>query len=271
MSNSRFRDIQDAADALLPVYKDSNFHDGYVSLEVSPYLARETAGTWKRRGDCRRRCSRPNVMIKVPGTAEGLPAIQQLIGEGININVTLLFSQEVYVKVAEAYVAGPGRSGKQRRQFKKMASVASFFISRIDSAIEKIAEGRSRLPKTRNRRSYFESLKGKVAIANGKLAYQSYLHIFAEPTAGKTGAKGAQAQRVLWASTSTKNPKYRDVHLRRGIDRQGHGQHGSAGYARGFSRPRNLRESLTEDVEGAKKIMATQPSWVSLLRRLPTS
>ena len=253
------RDIQDAADALRPVYNESKRRDGYVSLEVSPYLARDTKATI---GEARRlwkAVNRPNVMIKVPGTAEGLPAFQQLIGEGININVTLLFSQQVYEQVAEAYVAGLEQFAAGGGDASKMASVASFFISRIDSSVDKIVESRLKASQDPKEQEKLKSIQGKVAIANGKLAYQSYLRIFGTERWKKLAAKGGQTQRVLWASTSTKNPAYSDVMYVEeliGPDTVNTIPPATLDAYRDHGHPRN---SLTENVEGAKKIMATLP------------
>jgi transaldolase/glucose-6-phosphate isomerase len=202
-------DIQSAADALRPVYDASNARDGYVSLEVSPYLAHKTKESIDEARRLWKAVNRENVMIKIPGTAEGLPAIQQLIGEGININITLLFSQKVYEQVAEAYVAGVEQLAKTGGNVKKMASVASFFISRIDSLVDSLLE--AKIKADPGQQALYKSLLGKIAIANGKLAYQSYQRIFSGPRWQALAAKGAQTQRVLWASTSTKNPAYRDV------------------------------------------------------------
>jgi transaldolase / glucose-6-phosphate isomerase len=205
------RDIQDAADALRPVYDESKFRDGYVSLEVSPYLARKTPETIDEARRLWKAVQRENVMIKVPGTPEGLPAIRQLIGDGININVTLLFAQDVYEKVADAYIAGLEDLAARGGNLKKMASVASFFISRIDTLIDSLLNDKLKATTDASQQALLKSLLGKVAIANGKLTYQSYQRIFSGPRWQALAAKGAQTQRVLWASTSTKNPNYRDV------------------------------------------------------------
>jgi transaldolase len=206
------RDIQDAADTLRPVYDSSQFRDGYVSLEVSPYLARKTAETVAEARRLWKTVNRENVMIKIPGTAEGLPAIRQAIGEGININVTLLFAQDVYVKVAEAYVAGLEDLAARGGNLKKEASVASFFISRIDSLVDSMIDAKLKATTDPQPQALLKSLLGKVAIANGKLTYQRYQKIFGGPRWQALAAKGAQTQRVLWASTSTKNPAYSDVY-----------------------------------------------------------
>src|SRR6202047_5051334 len=205
------RDIQDAADLLRPVYESSGFRDGFVSLEVSPYLAHKTRETIAEARRLWKAVQRDNVMIKVPGTAEGLPAIRQLIGEGININVTLLFAQEVYEKVAEAYIAGLEDLAARGGNLKKMASVASFFISRIDTLVDSKLNDKLKTTTDPNQQSLLKNLPGKVAIANGKLTYQRYQRIFSGPRWQALAARGAQTQRVLWASTSTKNPSSRDV------------------------------------------------------------
>ena len=205
------RDIQEATDIFRPVYQESKRRDGYVSLEVSPYLARDTQGTLAEARRLWKTVSRENLMIKVPGTAEGIPAFQQLISEGINVNVTLLFSQEVYKKVAEAYIAGLEQLAARGGDVSKMASVASFFISRIDVSVDAIVEGRLKTSKDPREQEQLKSLLGKVAIANGKETYVSYQKIFSGDRWKALAAKGAQTQRVLWASTSTKNPNYSDV------------------------------------------------------------
>src|SRR4029077_4843161 len=187
------RDIQGAADLLRPVYEESKFRDGYVSLEVSPLLALKTQETIEEARRLWKAVNRENVMIKVPGTAEGLPAIRQLIGEGININVTLLFAQEVYEKVAEAYIAGLEDLDKRGGNLKKTASVASFFISRIDSLVDSMIDNKLKTADV-PQQALLKSLKGKVAIANGKLTYQGYQRIFSGPRWEALATKGAQTQ-----------------------------------------------------------------------------
>jgi transaldolase / glucose-6-phosphate isomerase len=249
------RDIQAAADALRGVYEESKFRDGYVSLEVSPYLARKTQETIDEARRLWKTVNRPNVMIKVPGTTEGLPAIRTLYGEGINVNVTLLFAQEVYEQVAEAYVAGledyAGRGGN----LKKMAGVASFFISRIDTLIDSLLEQKIKAGANGNQQGLYESLLGKVAIANGKLTYQRYQRIFSGPRWQALAAKGAQTQRVLWASTSTKNPKYRDVVYVEELIGPDTVNTMPPATVDAFRDHGKLRNSLTEDVPGAQKTM----------------
>jgi transaldolase len=251
------RDIQDAADFLRPVYDDSKLRDGYVSLEVSPYLARDTQGTLAEARRLWKTVSRENVMIKVPGTAEGIPAFQQLISEGININVTLLFSREVYKRVAEAYIAGLERLAASGGDVSRIASVASFFISRIDNSVDAIVGERLKASKDPLEQEQLNSLLGKVAIANGKQTYVSYQQIFSGDRWKALAAKGAQTQRVLWASTSTKNPKYRDVMYVEeliGPDTVNTIPPATLDAFRDHGRP---RPSLTEDVESANRTMET--------------
>jgi transaldolase len=251
------RDIQDAADFLRPVYDDSKRRDGYVSLEVSPYLARDTQSTLAEARRLWKTVSRQNVMIKVPGTAEGIPAFQQLISEGININVTLLFSREVYKRVAEAYIAGLERLAASGGDVSRIASVASFFISRIDNSVDAIVGERLKASKDPLEQEQLNSLLGKVAIANGKQTYVSYQQIFSGDRWKALAAKGAQTQRVLWASTSTKNPKYRDVMYVEeliGPDTVNTIPPATLDAFRDHGRP---RPSLTEDVESANRTMET--------------
>ncbi len=205
------RDIQDAADVLRPVYEQTHRRDGYVSLEVSPHLAHETRGTLEEARRLWQAVGRDNLMIKVPATPEGIPAIEQLISEGINVNVTLLFSQATYERVARAYIAGLEKRAAQGSDLHHVASVASFFISRIDSAIDAMLTEKLKSATSASEQALLRSLLGKVAIANGKLTYQRYRELFRGEAWQALATKGAQTQRVLWASTSTKNPNYRDV------------------------------------------------------------
>ena len=204
------RDIQDAADVLRPVYDLTKRRDGYVSLEVSPYLAGKTQETLEEARRLWKAVGRENVMIKIPGTPEGIPALAQLIAEGININATLLFAQDVYERVAEAYIAGLEELAKRGADLSRAASVASFFVSRIDVLVDSILSDRIREAKNPDQ-ALLRSLQGRVAIANAKLTYQRYKEIFSSPRWQALAGRGAQTQRVLWASTSTKNPAYSDV------------------------------------------------------------
>ncbi|HLW54453.1 MAG TPA: bifunctional transaldolase/phosoglucose isomerase [Candidatus Angelobacter sp.] len=204
------RDIQDAADHLRPVYDASKRRDGYVSLEVSPTLARDTKGSIEEARRLWKAVNRENLMIKIPGTPEGVPAIRQLISEGLNINVTLLFSQDAYLSVAEAFIQGLEARAAAGQDVSRIASVASFFVSRIDSLVDSIITTRL---KTANPQEteLLRGLTGKVAIANAKQAYRKYEEMIGGPRWKALAAKGAQTQRLLWASTSTKNPSYPDT------------------------------------------------------------
>ncbi|GJD80159.1 glucose-6-phosphate isomerase [Methylobacterium gregans] len=204
-------DIQNAADVLRPVYEASDGADGYVSLEVSPYLALDTEATLAEARRLHQAVSRDNLMVKVPATPEGIPAIRQLTAEGISINVTLLFSQSAYEKVARAFVEGLAERAKAGHDVSRIASVASFFISRIDSLVDKLLDEKIAAANDPASKTALEALKGKVAIANAKLAYQRYKAIFSESTWQDLAQKGAKAQRLLWASTGTKNKAYSDV------------------------------------------------------------
>jgi transaldolase/glucose-6-phosphate isomerase len=202
-------DVQWAADVFFPLYDKLDGRDGFISLEVNPHLARDTEGTIAEARRLWQMVERPNIFIKVPATIEGLPAITQLIGEGINVNVTLLFGLPRYEKVADAYIAGLEERAARGQSLKRIASVASFFLSRIDVLVDPILEkimaaGGTQATPAKN-------LRGEVAIASAKMAYAIYKRIFASERFQSLAAKGARPQRVLWASTSTKNPEYPDV------------------------------------------------------------
>ena len=250
------RDIQDAADLLRPVYQSTKKRDGYVSLEVSPYLAHDTAGTLDEARRLWKAVARENVMIKVPGTAEGIPAFRQLISEGINVNVTLLFAQGVYEEVAAAFIDGVEKFAATGGDANKVASVASFFISRIDSLVDSLINDQLKKETDAARKAKLQSILGKIAIANGKLTYEAYQRIFSSPRWKALAAKGAQTQRVLWASTSTKNPNYRDViYIEEliGPDTVNTVPPATLEAFRDHGKP---RRSLTEDLDSARKTMA---------------
>jgi transaldolase/glucose-6-phosphate isomerase len=249
------RDIQDAADVLRPVYESSKARDGYVSLEVSPLLALKTQETIDEARRLWKAVNRPNVMIKVPGTAEGLPAIRQLIGDGINVNVTLLFAQDVYEKVAEAHIAGLEDLAKRGGNLNKIGGVASFFISRIDSLVDSMIGDKLKTASDPQQQALLKSLLGKVAIANGKLTYQRYQRIFSGPRWDALAAQGAQTQRVLWASTSTKNPAYRDVMYVEELIGPDTVNTMPPATIDAFRDHGKLRNSLTEEVGGAQTVM----------------
>jgi transaldolase / glucose-6-phosphate isomerase len=204
-------DIQHAADVLRPVYDRLDGHDGFVSLEVSPYLALDTKGTIAEAERLWKDVHRKNLMVKVPATPEGLPAIEHLIGEGVSINITLLFSQKVYLQVAEAYIAGLEKYVAKGGDPSHVASVASFFVSRIDTVVDKELDEKIAKANDPSEKERLAALKGKVAIANAKLAYQDYKRLVSSARWEKLAAKGAKPQRLLWASTGTKNKDYSDV------------------------------------------------------------
>ncbi|MEX1128901.1 MAG: transaldolase [Vicinamibacterales bacterium] len=206
------RDIQEAADLLKPVYDRTGRRDGYVSLEVSPVLAHDTPASIEEGRRLWKAVGRPNVMIKIPATAEGIPAIRTLISEGINVNVTLLFSQDAYEGVAEAYLAGLEARAEAGGDVAPVASVASFFVSRIDTLVDARLQERAAAAATEAERERILALTGQVAIANAKLAYEKYRAIYQGPRWEALAAAGARTQRLLWASTSSKNPAYPDVY-----------------------------------------------------------
>ena len=194
------KDIKRAADLFKPVYKKANGEDGFVSLEVSPHLAHDTEGTIKQARELWKAVNRKNVMIKIPSTAEGLPAIRKCTSEGININITLLFGLPRYREVTDAYISGLEDRVKANQPIDQIASVASFFLSRIDVLIDPLLEEKG-----------LSKLKGEVAIASAKKAYEIYIDVFNSERFKNLEAKGAKRQRVLWASTSSKDPSFSDV------------------------------------------------------------
>ena len=207
-----FEDIRTACDILRPVYESSKGLDGYVSIEVPPTISDDTQATIEEARRYYQEIGRENVMIKIPGTTAGLPAVEQVISEGINVNVTLLFSVNSYIETAWAYIRGLEKLAASGKDVSLVASVASFFLSRIDSNIDKrIDEKLKKGVDDLNVEVKLKSVKGKVAIANAKIAYQKYKEIFASEQWQALAAKGAKVQRLLWASTSTKDPSYSDV------------------------------------------------------------
>ncbi len=203
------RDVQDAADAFRGVYERTEGLDGYVSLEVNPHLANDTEGTIEEARRLWAALDRPNVFIKVPATLEGLPAIERLIGEGINVNVTLLFGLPRYRRVAEAYIAGLEARASRGEPLDGIVSVASFFVSRIDSLVDAILD--ELIAKGGDRGQAAGELRGETAVASAKSAYQIYHEVFGGDRFQSVVGKGARPQRLLWASTSTKDPQYSDV------------------------------------------------------------
>ena len=238
------------------MYDETSRRDGYVSLEVSPLLAYDMAATLDEARRLWRAVGRDNLMIKVPATPPGIAAVHELIGEGINVNVTLLFAQDLYGRVAEAYIAGLEKYAASRGDLKRVASVASFFISRIDAAIDTLAAARLQAGANANEASLLRGLIGKVAIANAKLTYQHYQKLFSGQRWQALVAQGAQTQRLLWASTGSKNPSYRDVvYIEEliGPDTVNTIPPATFDAFRDHGRP---RASLVEDVESAADTMA---------------
>lgn len=208
-----FDDIRHACDIFQPIYETSGGLDGYVSIEVPPKVAHDTQATIEEARRYYREIGKENVMIKIPGTVEGLPAVEQVISEGINVNVTLLFSVDSYVETAWAYIRGLEARATKGEDISKLASVASFFISRIDIKIDEQIDQKLKTIGTEDQseEARLQVVKGKVAIANAKVAYQEYKKIIRSDRWKALSAKGANPQRLLWASTSTKNPEYNDV------------------------------------------------------------
>ncbi|MDT7541457.1 MAG: transaldolase / glucose-6-phosphate isomerase [Acidobacteriota bacterium] len=205
------QDIADAADTLRPVYDKTDRHDGFISLEVDPRLAYDTQKTIEEATRLFQRLARPNVMIKIPASQEGLPAIEESIYRGININITMIFSIENYVQVAESFIRGLERRAAEGKPVDGISSVASFFVSRVDTLVDAELDKRAKEAKSKEEKTEIESLLGKAAVANAKLAYEKYREIFHGERFAAMRAKGAQVQRPLWASTSTKNPSYYDL------------------------------------------------------------
>jgi transaldolase/glucose-6-phosphate isomerase len=258
-------DIQHAADVLRPVYDELKGNDGFVSLEVSPYLAMDTKGTIAEAERLWKEVKRKNLMVKVPATPEGLPAIERLIGEGININITLLFAQAVYRDVAEAYLAGLEKYVADGGDPSHVASVASFFVSRIDTMVDKQLDDKIAKANDPTEKERLTALKGRVAIANAKLAYQDYKRLFSGARWEKLAAKGAKPQRLLWASTGTKNKDYSDVLYVEELIGANTVNTVPPATLEAFRDHGKLRDSLEENVEEARNVLAElEKSGISL-------
>ena len=204
-------DVQQSADVFRPAYDATKGADGYASLEVPPDLAYDTQATIDNALRLFKALDRPNVMIKIPGTQEGLPAVEQCLSEGLNINITLLFSVDVYEQVARTYISALEKRAQRGEPVSGIASVASFFVSRVDSLTDDKLKAKIEASGSDVEKAHLHSLTGKAAVANAKIAYEKYRQIFSGPRWDALAAKGARVQRCLWASTSTKNPGYRDV------------------------------------------------------------
>jgi transaldolase len=205
------RDIQSAADLFRPIYESSEGCDGFVSIEVSPLAARDPAVTTDDTRRLWEAVNRPNLMVKIPGTVEAVPVIEQMLTEGININITLLFSVAAYERVARAYIAALAARRAAGQPIDRIASVASFFVSRVDTLVDKLLDEKIAATGDATQKGWLESLKGKAAIANARIAYQSFERIFSGAEWESLAAAGAHVQRPLWASTSVKNPAFPDT------------------------------------------------------------
>jgi transaldolase/glucose-6-phosphate isomerase len=246
-------DIRAAADVFRPVYDSTGGADGYVSIEVSPRLAKDTAGTVGMARDLFARAARPNVMVKIPGTPEGLPAIRQMIGEGVNINVTLIFSTERYDDVVEAFIAGMEDLRQAGGDLSKVASVASFFVSRVDTKVDKLLESRIEAATAPADKDQLRGLLGRAGIANSKLAYEHWKELHGSVRFEQLRADGARPQRCLWASTSTKDPRYADtMYVEELIGPETVDTVPPATLA-AFREHGEARRSLDEDVAGARR------------------
>jgi len=205
------QDIRTVADMLRPIFEHTEGQDGYVSLEVSPDLSHDTEGTLAEARRFWKMVDRPNLMIKIPATPEGIPAVETAISEGISVNVTLIFSLDSYRAVTDAYMSGLEARNGRGEDISKIASVASFFVSRVDTLVDSLLENKVKASSDTNEQQKLKELEGKAAIANARLVYQEFKRIFHSPRFDALKQAGANYQRPLWASTSTKNPAYRDV------------------------------------------------------------
>jgi transaldolase len=250
------RDVQDACDIFKPVYAETKRRDGYVSLEVSPFLGFDTKASLAEARRLWKAVDRPNVMIKIPGTPEGLPAIRQALEDGVNINITLLFAQSAYEQVAEAFLSALEARAAKGQDISHIASVASFFVSRIDTLVDSKLDEKLKTATDPAQKALLENLHGKVAIANARLTYKKYQELYGGPRWKALAAKGAQSQRLLWASTSTKNPKYRDVLYVEELIGADTVDTIPPATLDDFRDHGKVRPSLTENVEGAAQTMA---------------
>jgi transaldolase/glucose-6-phosphate isomerase len=252
-------DIQNGADTLRPVYQQTQGRDGFISIEVSPYLAMDTGQTIEEVRRLWHEVGRENLMVKIPATRPGLPAIQAMIAEGININITLLFSQQVYAGVAEAYLSGLESLVAKGGDPHRVASVASFFVSRIDALVDEELDKNIAAATNPAEKARLQDLKGNVAIANAKLAYQLYKKLFSGERWQRLAQHGAQTQRLLWASTGTKNKAYSDVLYVEELIGPDTVSTIPPATMDAFRDHGRLRQSLEEDVAGAQAVMDALP------------
>src|SRR5438094_2102919 len=245
---------QTAADVLKPVYDRTKHKDGYVSIEVLPRVANDTTATITMAHDLWERVRRPNIFVKIPATDEGLPAIEQCIADGVNINITLMFSVKVYEDVARAYIRGLQRRAKAGKPV-DIASVASFFVSRVDTSVDKLLEQKIAAAGDPAERQRLQNLLGKAAVANAKLAYRAFQRIFNEPEFAELRRQGARVQRCLWASTGTKNPHYSDVMYIEELIGPETVNTMPQQTMMAFKEHGEVRPSLLENVEGARQVL----------------
>src|SRR6202521_3058116 len=246
-------DIQAAADVFRPVYDKTKGKDGFVSIEVSPTLANNTRGTIKMAEDLRDRCRRPNVMVKTPATKEGLPAIHDQIVKGHNINITLIFAVERYDEVVEAYLSGLEKLLARGGDLSKVASVASFFVSRVDSKVDKLLAQKIQQVTDPAQQRELERLYGKAAIANSKVAYEHFQELFSGARWERLHKAGARTPRPLWASTSTKDPRYPDTYYVEELIGPDTVDTIPPATLAAFREHGEVRRSLDENLEGAKR------------------
>jgi len=248
-------DIQTVADLLRPIYDSTEGKDGYVSLEVSPELAHDTQGTIHEAERFWKLVNRPNLMIKIPATPEGIPAIYETLRKGINVNITLIFSLNNYRDVADAYLRALEDRNGAGEDISSLASVASFFVSRVDTLVDKLLDDKIKATSDTAEQQKLKSLQGNAAIANARLVYQEFERIFGTPRFESLKHVGAHVQRPLWASTSTKNPKYRDVIYIEELIGPDTVNTMPPATIEAFRDHGQLRNSLNEDVAGAQKVM----------------
>ena len=249
-------DVTMAADVLRPIYDESDGLDGYVSIEVNPLLAYDTRGTVAEARRLFATLDRPNIMIKAPATAEGIPAVRTLIGDGINVNVTLLFAVAVYREAAQAYLDGLEIAAAAGRDPGRIASVASFFVSRVDTLADRLLQAKSDASQLEAEKSHLRSLMGRLAVANARIAYHNYQEMFGSPRFRRLAAQGARPQRLLWASTGAKNPAYRDVVYVEELIGGPTVNTMPPQTIEAFKEHGRLRNSLEEDVPGAEALAA---------------
>jgi len=249
------RDIQEALGIFRPIYDQTNMLDGYVSLEINPKLAHQIEETIQEGKRLHRKVNRPNLMLKVPSTQDGFAAVEELTAAGINVNITLIFSVEQYINAAQSYLRGIRRFLDKGGDLSKIHSVASVFVSRIDTLVDKMLDEKIEKEGDEASKNKLNSLKGKAAVANSKLIYKKYLEIFSSAEFKELEAKGANTQRVLWGSTSTKNPAYSDIkYVEELIGKNTVNTMPDATYE-AFLDHGKIKETLNENIEGAQSII----------------